>query len=185
MALGDHYRRLDTGELLEIARKDLTAEARQVLNAVLEQRGAATAAGPEAGIRPRPAASGTEPEFAPRWARMVAFSVDLAGAIIIPLVLLLPLGFVSENLYVYGYLLSCNGYLLLRDALPKQSLGKRLMKLRVVQAGSGVRCTGKQSLLRNLPQLLFLIDAAFILGERRMRLGDHLAGTRVVCRSHQ
>jgi uncharacterized RDD family membrane protein YckC len=92
-------------------------------------------------------------------------------------------------------------YSLLRDSFGRgQSWGKRLLGLGVVEADSGLPCGRKASALRNLPGLLLtglgtgaalllpICGAVFFLGEplavliddERLRLGDHLARTRVV-----
>ena len=73
-------------------------------------------------------------------------------------------------------------YTLLADGLENgQSLGKRMVGIRVVSADTGAPCTFGQSFLRNL-LLAFLgpIDWIFIFGERRQRLGDKAAGTIVI-----
>lgn len=85
------------------------------------------------------------------------------------------------------YLVSA-AYILVRDALPfldGQSIGKKVMKTRAVLEDSGVPTTNdyKTSLLRNV--LLFiplvsLVDALFIFGNERKRLGDQLAKTIVI-----
>lgn len=79
-------------------------------------------------------------------------------------------------------------YILIRDALPfldGQSLGKKVMKTRSVLEDSGIPTTNdyRTSFLRNV--LLFipivsLIDALFIFGGERKRLGDKLAKTIVI-----
>jgi uncharacterized RDD family membrane protein YckC len=73
-------------------------------------------------------------------------------------------------------------YHLLADGLEGgQSIGKRLVGIRVVSVRTGEPCTFGQSFLRNLVlTLLGPIDWIFILGERRQRLGDKAAGTIVV-----
>jgi uncharacterized RDD family membrane protein YckC len=91
-------------------------------------------------------------------------------------------------------------YLFISDGLfDGRSLGKRLMGLRVVAAGSGGPCSMRQSIVRNAPLcagLLFsripLIGWVFIvvisaveflilLGSKEgMRLGDELAKTMVI-----
>lgn len=73
-------------------------------------------------------------------------------------------------------------YLLLCDGLPGgQSIGKRLTHSSVVHVYSGLPCTYWRSIVRNLSLLVLgVLDALFILGAQRRRLGDHLAGTKVV-----
>lgn len=73
-------------------------------------------------------------------------------------------------------------YTLFADGLEGgQSIGKRLVGIRVVSLETGAPCTYGQSFVRNLLlMLLGPIDWIFILGERRQRLGDKAAGTIVV-----
>jgi uncharacterized RDD family membrane protein YckC len=65
----------------------------------------------------------------------------------------------------------------LRDG---QSLAKRYLGTRVVDADTGAPCTFGQSFVRNLFAVLGPIDLIFIFGERHQRLGDKAAGTIVV-----
>lgn len=72
-------------------------------------------------------------------------------------------------------------YLLLCDGFPGgQSLGKRFTRTAVVHVTTGQPCSYWQSCLRNLTLMLGMIDAAFIAGKQRRRLGDYLARTKVV-----
>jgi uncharacterized RDD family membrane protein YckC len=73
-------------------------------------------------------------------------------------------------------------YMLFADGLEGgQSYGKRAVHTAVIDARTGAPCTFGKSLARNLPLAIFgVIDSAFILGERRQRLGDRLAGTIVI-----
>jgi uncharacterized RDD family membrane protein YckC len=75
----------------------------------------------------------------------------------------------------FGYLLTCDG-------LPGgRSIGKRITRCWVVHVDTDAPCTYLQSLVRNLSPMVFgVIDAAFIAGKQRRRLGDRLARTRVV-----
>jgi uncharacterized RDD family membrane protein YckC len=72
-------------------------------------------------------------------------------------------------------------YLLLADGLGNgQSVGKRVLKMSVVDATTGKPCTFGQSFLRNLPMILGIIDWIFIFRDNRQRLGDRLANTVVI-----
>lgn len=79
-------------------------------------------------------------------------------------------------------------YLLIRDALPfpsGQSLGKKLMKLRAVDAeGKPLAGNWWGSIQRNLPLVLVIDIVVLYLRRDRdgelLRLGDEWAGTRVV-----
>ncbi len=80
------------------------------------------------------------------------------------------------------------GYLLLRDALPflkGQSLGKKLLKLRVLDEASGQPITGKydKAVLRSLPHLIPLfniLDVALLFSSESKRYGDKWANTTIV-----
>jgi uncharacterized RDD family membrane protein YckC len=182
--LREHYRRQDTEELLEIAKKDLLDEARQVLTQVLAERGVSVAdaeAAREEGLSQRARASEAQERLASRTRRLFAFAIDVWGVLIVLLVVLLPLRLlISLPLYMDVVTIAWLIYFLLRDSIPGQSLGKRLLGLRAIQVDSERSCTWPKSLLRNLLHLFFVLDALFILGSRRMRLGDMLAGTIVV-----
>ena len=62
-----------------------------------------------------------------------------------------------------------------------QSYAKRMLGMHVIDAKTRTPCSFGQSFLRNLLlALLVPIDAIFIFGERRQRLGDMVAGTVVI-----
>jgi len=73
-------------------------------------------------------------------------------------------------------------YLLFQDGLGEgQSLGKRVVKTRVIDEGTFHSGSFGQSFGRNLVLcVLGWIDWLFIFGERRQRLGDRLVHTLVV-----
>lgn len=81
------------------------------------------------------------------------------------------------ELAIVGWLL----YLLLCDGLPGgQSLGKRFTKTSVVHVTTEEPCSYWQSCVRNFTMVLGVIDAVFIVGKQRRRLGDYLGRTKVV-----
>jgi uncharacterized RDD family membrane protein YckC len=72
-------------------------------------------------------------------------------------------------------------YVFLCDGLPGgQSVGKRFTRTAVVHATTEEPCRYWQSLVRNFAMMLGVIDAVFILGKQRRRLGDYLGRTKVV-----
>jgi hypothetical protein len=90
-----------------------------------------------------------------------------------------------------GSLLGAAGavvYLLLRDAIGGQSLGKLLVGLVVVNVRTGQFCTWKDSALRNVFVLIpganlvavFLESITIIRDPQGQRLGDRLAHTQVI-----
>jgi uncharacterized RDD family membrane protein YckC len=86
------------------------------------------------------------------------------------------LGFANGWIFVGWFL-----YILLCDGLPGgQSIGKHFTNTSVVHVDSELLCTNWQSCVRNFAMVLGIIDAAFIAGKQRRRLGDLIAGTKVV-----
>ena len=79
-------------------------------------------------------------------------------------------------------------YLLLRDGIGGQSLGKLLVGLVVVNVETGRFCTWKESALRNVFVLIpganivavFLESVTIIRDPQGQRLGDRLAQTQVI-----
>ncbi|WP_374438811.1 RDD family protein [Inhella sp.] len=181
--LKEHYERQDSDELLEIARKDLTDAARLVLQEVLSKRGISagqTNAARESAIKVEAARLEADKRLASFGARLVAFVIDVWGVGIGLYVALLPLQFFSSELHAVSYCIAWFTYFFVRDAIPGQSFGKRLLGIRVVQHESGLSCTWSKSFWRNVAHVIFAIDALCALGHRRMRLGDMIAGTVVV-----
>lgn len=124
--------------------------------------------------------------LAPLWARFVASQVDFWAA-------LLALGVFSVFVDVVIFrqagtpdaigtisVLLLFAYLLFKDGFNGQGLGKRLMKIRVVDSETGAPGELHKSCLRGLVSMLGIFDVIFIFGQRRQRLGDHAARTLVV-----
>jgi len=109
--------------------------------------------------------------------RFLAFIID---AVLCVLMALIP--------YWIG-LLPLIIYILVRDGLFKgQSIGKKLLNLRVVQTEEGRPANFMDSALRNLPMaipflgwfIFTIVEAIFVLtDEDGIRLGDKLAKTQV------
>jgi hypothetical protein len=73
------------------------------------------------------------------------------------------------------------GYTLMADGMFNgQSIGKKLMRLYVVDSKNNEPCTYTKSVLRNITYILGVIDWIFIVGKDRRRLGDRVASTRVM-----
>lgn len=119
--------------------------------------------------------------------RFVAAFIDgLVGYI--PTLLL---SFVSYRLWSLGYLISL-GYLLTKDALPEaggylggQSIGKKLMKIKVVRDDTGQGIVGDYvtAIVRQISLMIpifNIVDALMVLGAERKRFGDKWAKTTVV-----
>ncbi len=110
------------------------------------------------------------------------FLAQIADAIVAfgLLALTFPLSAISDSLAWLGIALFF-AYYLLCDGLPNgQSVGKRLLKIRVVKDADGQSCSYGASALRNFAQILGILDWIWILGSKRKRAGDILAHTHVV-----
>lgn len=72
-------------------------------------------------------------------------------------------------------------YFLFSDALPNgQSVGKRLLNIKVVNQITKLPCSKTESFLRNVTFPLGIFDWIFIFFGSHRRLGDFLAATIVV-----
>ena len=103
----------------------------------------------------------------------------------IPFILAIVFGWINQAFGAVLFLIAMAWsafYYLFADGFPGgQSLGKRWLGMRAVDATTGASCTFWQSFIRNLLlAILGPIDWVFIFGERHQRLGDKAAGTIVV-----
>jgi uncharacterized RDD family membrane protein YckC len=178
-----NYERMETEELLSITGKELTDISREVLNEVLLERGVShedihEVRAHHAEVQTREAAN--QAAMASRRVRILAFGIDFFGAIFIIAVVFLPLKIFPKGIYEAVIGIVFWTYFLLRDGIPGQSLGKRLMSIRTEQLSTAKPASFANSFWRNLTHFFFIVDGFFILGKRRMRFGDMLAGTRVI-----
>ena len=127
--------------------------------------------------------TGSELSLAGLKSRLLGQSIDglIALALALICILLIHLMKIDESvqwaicLTVYfGYILFCDGF------KGGRSLGKIIMKTAVLNLDDGRPCSYWQSFLRNIFQVLGIIDWLFIFGKKRQRLGDMVAGTIVV-----
>lgn len=181
--LREFYERQDSEELLEISKKQLTEEARIVMNGVLAARGiddSVIGKLQEEAIEYQERLLQARSTLGSRRARLVGYAIDEWGVGSSIFLVLLPLKSVDDRVYMGIGACFWMLYMLFRDCVGGQSVGKRVMGLGVVSKESGRPSSWPRSLLRNLTQFLFWFDAIFILGEGRARLGDLIAGTQVV-----
>lgn len=114
------------------------------------------------------------PELATRWRRCTANAIDCWPLLFLFWMLLL-------NLLTLAYFLT-------RDALPMlggQSVGKRLMKIRVLKQDGLTTTQGEFGLvfLRTAPEFLPIVnfvDIGYMFSKSRQRIGDRRAKTIVV-----
>ncbi|MFZ6874150.1 RDD family protein [Undibacterium sp. Di27W] len=114
--------------------------------------------------------------------RLLALLIDTVGVALLLVALGLLITVTMPNLFKQtnrAILILWLLYLLFKDGFDGQSLGKRIMKIRVVHADTEQACNLPQSLIRNLA-LLTVVDWFFILGRSKFRLGDLIARTKVM-----
>jgi uncharacterized RDD family membrane protein YckC len=70
-------------------------------------------------------------------------------------------------------------YLIIRDIIGKKSIGKRIMKLKIINKNDGTDATFIKRFLRNISWLLNWIEIIVFLATKE-RIGDRIAGTTVV-----
>jgi len=70
-------------------------------------------------------------------------------------------------------------YLIFRDILGKRSIGKIIMKLKIVNKNDGNDSNIPKRIIRNISWFLGFIDIIFYLIKKE-RIGDKVAGTKVV-----
>jgi uncharacterized RDD family membrane protein YckC len=118
--------------------------------------------------------------------RLLGQSIDglIAFALVLICILLIHLMKIDESAQWAICLTVCVGYILFCDGLKSGSLGKIIMKTAVLNAADGTRCSYWQSFIRNVFQILGILDWLFVFGKKRQRLGDRVAGTLVIRRKN-
>jgi uncharacterized RDD family membrane protein YckC len=178
-----HYKRLETDELLKLQASELTDEARLILEEELRSREGTEDAVDSPTRRQSPEHPVVLSSLAPLWRRFVAAVIDHG----VPVALVMVVNYAAFRLIstqaadLIGYVsvAAWFAYLLFKDGLSNQSVGKRLLGIRVIDFKSGERCSLPQSLVRNLFHNFGIFDWVFVLGKHGRRLGDHVAGTYV------
>ncbi|WP_337056211.1 RDD family protein [Pseudomonas sp. USHLN015] len=167
----------------------LTEVAERVIRSVLAER--ESTPGERAVPRQLPASNAVRREpldlqLAPLWARLAASQLDFWLALLVLAAISIAIEFLTahhsgtqDTVGKVGMLLLF-GYLLAKDGFNGQGIGKRLLKIRVVDSETGAPCELHKSCLRGLVGLLGIFDVVFVFGQPRQRLGDHAARTIVV-----
>lgn len=183
-SLRARYAEMETEQLIELDRRsELTSLAQAVLDETLAERGITPTERTDLEQQIEHEHKQLVP-LASLGARFVAQILDGVAALIIlyvPLILLMLVGYIGSiggSIVLIAYVT----YLLFQDALPNgQSLGKRVLRLRVVNKTSRQSCGLGASFLRNILLLLLgPIDIVFANSRYKQRLGDRLAKTIVI-----
>ena len=115
------------------------------------------------------------------WYRLVAILVDFLIIFFIVLFggeAMMKLGITNEALAVYPILFL---YLfIIYKKYPSQSIGKKMMGIETVDMKTLQQPKFWQIVVRNIFRWFFVVDALFMVGQYRQRLGDMVAKTIVI-----
>lgn len=182
--LKQHYSSLATDELLRLRSSHLTDAALAVLEEELISRVEDVDAAETNYLKDRAVRQINESSLASIGARFLAKLVDYVGSIAafttVAYLSFLYLPRPVSDAIGDAALVALFVYLLFKDGFGGQSIGKRLLGIRVVQGSTGESCNLPRSFVRNVLGAFGIVDAAFALGSKRQRLGDLAAGTSVV-----
>jgi uncharacterized RDD family membrane protein YckC len=125
--------------------------------------------------------------------RISSALIDYFIMSIIPFILFIPFALVvgktlNGGYEVPNYILYASVFLFVlglslyffKDIFNGRSIGKRLMNLQIVDDKTGDAASPLQTVVRDITSLLFPIEVVFLLLNPAKRLGDMIAGTRVV-----
>jgi uncharacterized RDD family membrane protein YckC len=189
-----NYENMHTDILIETKLKGgLTEVAQKLLEEELQKRNVSEKDESDyktsdvANIKPEDFAEGiTLGNLASTGSRYVAQFVDQVIAVLIVMAVSFLIGIIGLNT-AFGLVLvvsSYAAYILMNDAMPNgQSIGKKLLSIKVINKESGKNCSLSESFLRNITTVipfLAVIDALLIFGVKKQRMGDKIANTLVV-----
>jgi len=184
-ALQDNYASKETGDLLALGTKPGLAEHEYAaVESILSVRGVDINAFREQRKQHLKSVDQqkTDDRLAHPSSRLSAQLIDTIGVALLLALLGLLITVALPNLFKQtnrAILILWVLYLMFKDGFDGQSLGKRILGIRVLQRDSELPCNLTQSFVRNMLTLT-VVDWLFALGSKRLRLGDMLAGTRVV-----
>ena len=111
--------------------------------------------------------------------RLLAITIDFAAIIVISQILVLMSVFEQNYLMKISFSFMFS-LLLCKDNLNGQSLGKRLLKIQVVDNDSLQKTTSFKYILRNLFLCVWPIELLIVLINGEKRLGDYIANTKII-----
>ncbi len=184
--LHDSYASKETGDLLALGIKpDLAEHEYAAVESVLSVRGVdihAFRQHRQQHLKNADEKKSADDKLAYLSNRLAAQLIDVIGVALLLALVGLLITVAMPNLFKQtnrAILILWALYLLFKDGFDGQSLGKRIMGIRVLQREGEQACNLTQSFVRNILALT-VVDWVFALGSKRSRLGDILAGTRVV-----
>jgi RDD family. len=112
--------------------------------------------------------------------RLLAFGLDLMIIVAIVNVLFLST-FIIKSQFLLQFLSALMITLLFcKDCMNGQSIGKRVMKLQVVDSNTEENISAVRHIVRNLFLPLWCIEILILMISKRERIGDYVAKTKVI-----
>ena len=123
--------------------------------------------------------------------RMFAWIIDFAitciiQTILMSLFLIKPLMEISESVNIFNIIVRqliltyCSmSFMIIRDIIGKKSIGKIVMKLKIINKNDGTESDITKRFIRNITWLLGPIDIIIFLSTKE-RLGDKIVGTKII-----
>jgi len=167
---------METDDLVELREGGTRSDdAMDVIESILTDRGVSFSTRTEIDQRLANQQSDLTDTYASIDSRIGAQLIDTLIVIVIALFLDVLVGFLMSIAVAFIYLL-------FQDGLPRgQSLGKRFLKIAVVNKSNGKNCSYWKSFVRNIILwVLGIFDWLFIFSKSRQRLGDKAANTIVL-----
>jgi len=111
--------------------------------------------------------------------RLLAMIIDFAIIMLISQVFIF-MSFIEQNYLMKITFSIMFSLFLCRDNLNGQSLGKRLMKIQVIDNDTLQTTTSPKYILRNLFLCIWPIELLFVFINGERRIGDYVANTKII-----
>jgi len=127
-----------------------------------------------------------QPKLSTRLVSMLLDHIVMCAITIVPIWIIVFLIMASNNTsepMEPGFQFAFLGILVLyflKDSFQGRSVAKRIMKLQVVNVKTGMPASTGQCFIRNLPIIIWPVEVIMTLVNRQRRIGDYIAGTKVV-----
>ena len=112
--------------------------------------------------------------------RLFAFILDLLIISTIISLLFLPTYEIKSIVLVELYSALMLTLLLCKDCINGQSIGKRIMKIQVVDENSNQRVSNSREILRNIFVVFWIVEVIVLFISKDKRIGDYVAKTKVI-----
>jgi uncharacterized RDD family membrane protein YckC len=113
--------------------------------------------------------------------RLIAFIIDILLIVIIMGALFVVIQPIKSPILLQSLSSLMLTSLFCKDCINGQSIGKRIMKIQVVDEISNKEVSNIRHIVRNIFVIFWMIDVFVLFISREKRLGDYVVKTRVIC----